>query len=73
MVSVDQLADSPMWEERPPKEISYTESSWIHQYVNLFYRSCIGASFKPKFAYFLAVNGVVALGLFAWFVRSWMG
>jgi peptidoglycan/xylan/chitin deacetylase (PgdA/CDA1 family) len=71
-VSVDQLVDSRMWEERLAPEVSYTEKSFIHQYVNLFYRSCIGASFKPKFAIFLGANGL-ALGLLAFLVRRWVG
>lgn len=72
IVSVDQLAESQVWDELRPQQISYTEDSWIHQYVNLLYRSCIGASFKPKFAYFLAMNALLALGALALLARSWL-
>ncbi len=72
-VSVDQIGSVPIWQESSPKEISYTEDNVFYQYINLFYRSCIGASFKPKFAVFLGANMLLALGVLAFLVRRWIG
>ena len=73
MVAVDQLDSWPIWDAPSPKEISYTEESLFHQYINLFYRSCIGASFKPKFAIFLGVNMLLGLAVLTLLIRKWVG
>jgi hypothetical protein len=73
LVTVADLAQSSLWAADPLPEISYAESSWTHQYLNLFYRSCVGATFRPKFAAFLGINAGVAFLLLTLFAYPWCG
>jgi peptidoglycan/xylan/chitin deacetylase (PgdA/CDA1 family) len=60
VTTLDQL-DLTTLPSRPT--IEFCETSFVHQYVNLLYRSIVGATFRPKLALFLVANLLLALVL----------
>jgi peptidoglycan/xylan/chitin deacetylase (PgdA/CDA1 family) len=72
LLAEDVIAQG-FWQDVSPQEAVYVENNLLWQYLLLLFQSAVGGRFKPKFAMFIALNGVffllLLIGLVAMIVR----